>query len=514
MKGTKGRMNKTPNILYIMSDDHAANAISAYNSRLSSVFQTKNIDRIGEEGAVLNHCYCTNALCTPSRATILTGLYSHETTVRTLANTLPTNLMTFPKMMQNAGYQTGLIGKWHVHSEPLGFDYYDVFPSQGTYWDPYFISTGFDWSHVCTHKQGNLGIQEKGYVTDLVTKKSLNWLEKRDKDKPFLLLCQHKAPHDNFEYHPRYEHLFDGVTIPEPDSLWDDHAKRSAATRDRGTSVSERSQVRSYVKCFENPTDWPTGGLDYGDASKEERTKMAYQKYLKDYLRTVKGIDDSVGEILAYLEKEGELDNTVIIYTSDQGMFLGEHDFIDKRWIYEESMQMPFLIRYPKEIKPETRIDELVGNYDFAATLLDYAGLNKAEGMHGNSFRPLLNGSCVKPINDCIYYRYWVHLTHHDNPAHYGIRTKQYKLIFFYGLSLDTDSNNPPSVPGWELYDLEKDPNERVNVYDDPFYHEIREELKKKLDAVKAELGDDDHQYPELLEVRKSCEGAGYDNNK
>ncbi len=497
-------MKKRPNILFIMSDDHAANAISAYNSRLKSVFKTPNIDRLAHEGAMLNNCFCTNALCTPSRATILTGLHAHKTGVRVLSDTLSTDLNTFPKMLQNSGYKTAIMGKWHLHSEPMGFDEYSVFPSQGTYFDPWFINTGFDWSDVCTHKQSELGEREYGYVTDIVTKKSVDYIKNRDKENPFMLFCHHKAPHDDFEYHPRYEHLFDGVEIPEPNTLWEDHSLRSVATRDRGTSVSERNSVRNYVDRFRNPTNWPTGGLDYGDKNADERTKMAYQKYLKDYLRTVKGIDDSVGQLLECLEQEDILEDTIVIYTSDQGMFLGEHDFIDKRWIYEESMQMPFLIRYANNIPKGTCVDNLISNCDYAPTMLELAGLEKAPEMQGNSFYPLLSGTSTKDINGCIYYRYWVHLTHHDNPAHYGIRTDKYKLIFFYGLSLDAGSDTPPSTPGWELFDLKNDPFETKNVYDDPEYAGVVNELTALLDNEKARLGDTDERYPELLELRKT----------
>ncbi len=498
-------MDKRPNIVYIMSDDHTANAISAYGSRLADVFKTPHIDSIANEGALLKECFCTNALCTPSRATIMTSMHCHETGVRVLSDTLPTNLTTFPMLLQQSGYKTALMGKWHLHSEPQGFDEYSIFPSQGTYWDPWFMNTGFDWSNVCTHRQNELGEQEKGYVTDIVTQKTVNYIKKRDKQKPFLLFCQHKAPHDNFEYHPRYEHMFDGIEMPEPDTLWEDHSLRSPATRDRGTSVSSRSGVRSYVKLFENPTNWPTGGLSYNTEDETVRTKMAYQKYVKDYLRTAKGVDDSVGEVIQCLKDEGIYDNTIIIYTSDQGMFLGEHDFIDKRWIYEEAMQMPFVIRYPKEIKQGTVINELIGNFDFAPTILDYANLKAPEHMRGHSMRKMLNETDTNAINDLIYYRYWVHLTHHDNPAHYGIRTKKYKLIFFYGLALDAGSGTEPSTPGWELYDLEKDPFETKDVYFDPAYRKIVLELTAKLDTVKIEIGDTDEKYPEILKVRAEC---------
>ncbi len=491
--------NKRPNILFIMSDDHGANAISAYKSRLASVFETPNIDRIANEGALFKNVYCTNAICTPSRATILTGQYSHINGVKTLADKMDPDSDTYPKMMQKNGYQTAVVGKWHLHCEVKGFDYYDVLPGQGFYFDPYFLDKDTDWGAIESIHMRERGKRHTGYVTDIITEKCLDWLEKRDKERPFMLMCHHKAPHDDFEYHPRYEHILDTVEIPEPDSLWEDKSHRSIGSRDYGTTVSDKNKRRSAVKRMSRQ-DYPTGPLDIKGLDEKERTKAAYQKYLKDYLRTVKGVDDSVGRLLDYLEQEGILDDTLIIYTSDQGMFLGEHDYIDKRWIYDEALQMPFLARYPKEIKAGSVIDDIISNIDFAPTLLDYAGLDKTDGMQGRSFRSNAAGNQPADWPNRIYYRYWMHMAHHDNPAHYGIRTKDFKLIFFYGLPLDSNGVLPELTPaGWELYDLRNDPRELNNVYNDPGYREIVRELKKQLVEMKKDAGDEDEEYPEVL---------------
>ncbi len=487
-----------------MSDDHGANAISAYKSRLSSVFKTPNLDRIAEEGALFTNSYCTNAICTPSRASILTGQYSHTNGVRTLDDTLDIDAITYPKVMKENGYQTAVIGKWHVHSEPQGFDHYEVLPCQGYYFNPYFLDSTYDWSKLNKYEH-NIGKQHEGYVTDIITDKCVNWLENREKDKPFMLMCHHKAPHDDFEYHPRYENLFDHIEIPEPDSLWEEKDHRSIGSREYGTTVSERNSRRNAVMHMSQP-DYVTGQLNITGLDAKGRTKAAYQKYLKDYLRVVKGIDDNVGRLLDYLDKEGLSDNTIVIYTSDQGMFLGEHDYIDKRWIYEEALQMPLLIRFPKEIKPGTEVNEVVSNVDFAPTLLDYTGLEKVGQMQGSSFRALAKGEMLEDWPNQVYYRYWMHMAHHDNPAHYGIRTKDYKLIFFYGLPLDAQGALPDPTPyGFELYDLNKDPNELKNVYEDPVYKNVVKQLKQQLENLKKQLGDEDERYPELMErVRKS----------
>ncbi|MBT6147096.1 MAG: sulfatase [Gemmatimonadetes bacterium] len=496
-------MSQPPNILYIMSDDHGANAISAYGSRLAQVFQTPNIDRIARQGVRLQECHCTNAICTPSRATILTGQHSHTNGVRTLSDRLDPTADTFVQHLQGAGYQTALFGKWHVHSEPQGFDTYRVLPGQGDYFNPRFIEPGFDWDSIENPHSLEQGTQHEGYVTDLVTDFTLQHLQNLDRERPFFVCCQHKAPHDDFEYPPRHEEILQDVEIPEPENLWEDHSKRDPCTRHYGTSVSDRNPFRNAIIRMSQP-DYVTGTLDITGLDATGRTKAAYQKYLRDYLRCVAAIDEGVGRLLDYLDEAGLTQNTLVIYTSDQGMFLGEHDYIDKRWIYEEALRMPMLVSYPVEIPPDTVNDELVSNVDFAPTLLDYAGLQATDQMQGRSARASWRGEVGSAAggeeDPAIYYRYWMHMTHHHNPAHYGIRTRRYKLIHFYGLPLDASGALPFSTPpGWELYDLEKDPFEDENVIDDPDNAEIVADLKDRLRTLKIELGDPDDRYPEML---------------
>ncbi len=492
---------KIPNILYIMADDHAANAISLYGSRLASVFKTPNIDRIGHEGAIIKNCFCTNSICTPSRATILTGQYSHTNGVKTLKDSLDTKKNTYPQMLQKNGYQTALVGKWHVHSKPQGFDYYDILPGQGHYFDPEFIDQDIEWiegGHSETTSPGGYsGYPEKrksyrGHSTDIITDKSLDWLEEtRNENNPFMLMCHYKAPHGPWRYHPRYENLFYNIEIPEPDSLWEDKSHRSAGSRNFGRIIS------NMIENFQS--DYPTGSVDFSGLNNREKISLAYQKYLKDYLRCCKGIDDNVGRLLDYLDKNGLSENTIVIYTSDQGMFLGEHNYSDKRWIFEESLRMPFLIRYPEEIEAGLKIDDTVSNVDFAPTFLDYAGLEKTEAIEGKSFREVVKGKTPVDWSNKLYYRYWMHMAC-NIPAHYGIRTKDYKLIFYYGLPLDAAGAFSELTPAaWELYDLKNDPNELNNVYNDSSYANIVEKLKQQLFSMKKELGDTDNKYPELM---------------
>ena len=501
-------MEKKKNILFIISDDHASNAISLYGSRLSGVMQTQNIDRIGKEGTWLTGCFCTNAVCTPSRASILTGQYSHTNGVRTLFDSLPRGSVTFPKLLKEAGYLTAVIGKWHLHSRPEFFDHYDVlgYPwQQGKYFDPEFMDENADWDAVLSEDvncRQYHGETVKGYVTDIITDKSIEWLENRDKEKPFLLLCHHKAPHDEFEYHPRYEHLLDDVEIPLPESMFEDKSRRCEGSRGYGITISEANQRRNMVKTMTR-TDYPTGALKVDGLNEEERTYAAYQKYLKDYLRTVKGIDDNVSRLLDRLEKEGIYEDTIIVYTSDQGMLLGEHDYSDKRWIFEESMQMPLLIRVPGEADCGRRIDTLVSNLDFAPTLLDYADAAIPESIQGRSIRRLLySKETPSDWREEIYYRYWLHMTHCDTPAHYGIRTRDYKLVFYYGMALDAPGALPEQTPpGWELYDLRKDPFEMNNVYNHPEYRSVVQKLKERLKLLKEEAGDPDEKYTKVKEI-------------
>jgi len=485
-----------PNILFIMSDDHACNAISCYGGMLKNIMPTPNIDRIAAEGIRLDNCLVTNSICTPSRAVILTGKYSHKNGVYTLQDDFDRDQQNVAKLLQKSGYNTAIIGKWHLHTEPSGFDYYNVLPNQGEYYDPKLKEKGDVWQD---RKLG--GKEYKGYCTDIITDISLKWLDHRDKTKPFFLMCHHKAPHGLWEYAKRHEFMFDDITIPEPTSLWEDLSHRSEGSKLSGRKILSLSDRMNSIK---NGKEWPTGRLDTTGMTDKQKIKAAYQKYLKDYLRCVKAIDENVGRILDYLDTEDLAENTLVIYTSDQGMFLGEHNLYDKRWIYEESLRMPFLARFPKEIKPGTRNDDIITNVDFAETFLDYAEFEIPSDMQGCSFRSNLAGNTPDNWPEAMYYRYWMHSEQSNVPAHYGIRTKRHKLIFYYGLPLGRKGTTPDWItkPGWELYDLKKDSLELNNRYHDPEYGETVKQLKTRLLKIKERVGDQDERYPELMERR------------
>lgn len=493
----KGKAWSQPNILFIMSDDHACNAISSYGGMLSQLFRTPNIDRIAKEGARLNNCFVTNSICTPSRAAILTGKYSHRNGVYTLKDDFDRGQPNVAGMLQKAGYQTAMVGKWHLHTEPSGFDYYNVLPGQGRYHDPILKEKGKGWED---HNAG--GERYEGYCTDVITDIALKWLDGRDKTKPFFLMCHHKAPHGLWEYARRHENMFDGVEIPEPASLWEDKSPRSEASRNYGRRILT---LGDRMNAGKGGKLWPTGRLDTTGMTDKQQTRAAYQKYMKDYLRVVAAIDENVGRVLGYLDEEGLVDSTVVIYTSDQGQFLGEHSYYDKRWMFEESLRMPFLARYPKEILAGSVNDDMVLNIDFAETFLDYADAAIPEDMQGRSFRLNLKGRTPAGWRKSMYYRYWMHVKSSNVPAHYGVRTKRYKLIFFYGLALGMKGANKDwqTGAGWELYDLKKDPLELHNVCDNPAYGSVVKELKKELFRLKKAFGDTDETYPELMEIRK-----------
>ena len=481
---------KRPNILYIMSDDHAAHAIGAYGSRLASLNPTPTIDRIAREGVLFSNAFVTNSICTPARATIMTGQYSHTNGVKTLDQPLEPARQYLALLMRKAGYQTAIVGKWHLGDEPA-FDWYAVLPGQGSYFNPILhLSDQGPWPNNLKRFADYDSLHSSQVITD----HSLDWLKKRDRSKPFFLMNHFKSPHDNFENAERYDFLYDKTDIPEPESLWVQPNYGSQATNGMGTSIGKRNTRRNMgMHMFVDPK-----------LSDEEYKRTAYQRYLKKYLRCVRGVDDSVGRLLAYLEDAGELDNTAIFYTSDQGLMLGEHDYIDKRWMYEESMRIPMLVRYPGFAAAGTRPDALISNIDIAPTLLGLAGVPTPDYMQGRSFAPILQGRTPADWRTEVYYRYWMHMTHHDNPAHYGIRTKGFKLIFFYGLPLDAVGALPKRTqPGWELYDLRKDPHEMQNVYREPQYRDVVTRLKAELLRLKAEIGDTDVKYPELMEVRR-----------
>jgi arylsulfatase A-like enzyme len=481
---------KQPNIIVIMSDDHATNAISAYGGRLKGVFKTPNIDRIANSGVRLNGLYASNSICTPSRATILTGQYSHVNGIKTLGGVIEKQTPTLSHELQKLGYQTAVVGKWHIKSEPFGFDYYNVLPGQGKYDDPKFKEKGSAW------KKGKEGGKKiKGYVTDIITDVSLDWLEGRDKNKPFMLMINNKAPHGPWEPAKRHVEQFNNVAIPEPKSLLSrgNHGPgKEVVVNDIegfqfGSSISRRWKQRSFTSrslykgskkkvtlsdgtVVKRPKKLP----ELDEAGLTDETKRAYQMYLKNYLSTVSAVDENVGRVLDYVEKNGLQENTIIVYTSDQGMMLGEHDYGDKRWIYEESSRMPFVVSYPEVIKPKQVIDKLYTNADIAPTLLSFAGKETPNYMQGKSFAESLKSPQSAQGHDAIYYRYWLHMAHHYNPAHYGIRTEDYKLVFFYGLPIKAGSKKTPATPPyWEMYDMKNDVLEMNNIYHDKKYHAI-----------------------------------------
>ena len=453
-----------PNILYIMADDHASHAISAYGSRIN---QTPNIDRIAQSGIRLNNCFCTNSICTPSRAAILTGQYSHKNGVYTLNDRLDPNRNHVAKELQRAGYQTAMIGKWHLASDPTGFDYWNILPGQGVYYDPVFIN-------------GGQRKQYKGYCTDLIGDFTLDWLKQRDLKKPFFLMCHHKAPHRPWQPAPKYQNLFSDRNIPEPDNLFDHYdgkARSVAAVKMRVGENMNKTDLKREI-----PSDL------HGD----DLRKWAYQFYIKDYLRCIQSLDDNVGRLLEYLDTAGIASSTIVIYTSDQGFFLGDHGWFDKRLMYEESLRMPFLMRYPGVIHPGSVNRDFVLNIDFAPMFLDYAGVNPPSEMQGRSFRQIVEGHTPRDWRKAMYYRYWMHNDNdHHVPGHYGIRTDRWKLIYYYGRPLGKSGANPPDTqPEWELYDLRADPREMKNLYADAKYSSQVRDLKAQLDKLQREAGD------------------------
>ncbi|APU09160.1 MULTISPECIES: sulfatase family protein [Cellulophaga] len=517
---------KKPNIIYIMADDHTSQAFGIYGSRLASLNPTPNLDKIANEGIIFDNCFVTNSICTPSRATMITGQYSQTNGVLDLEGHIPPERQYLPQEMKKLGYEAAVVGKWHLEDEPATFDYYAVLPGQGKYHDPEFIVQG-------EQEWPKNRIQTKGHSSDNITDLTIAWLkDKRNKDKPFFLMHHYKAPHDDFEYAPRYKDYLENTYIPEPASLYENGNNGSIATRGSndsllrviGSSVSKRNIVRSmgmrlwsnkYMQISNPEFDASSISLDMTD---KEYTHKTYQEYLKRYLRCVKGVDDNVARLVKFLKEEGLYDNTIIVYTGDQGFMLGEHDYIDKRWMYEESMRMPFFVRYPEKIKAGTRTDAIINNADFAPTLIELAGGTAPEKMQGHSFKSILEtGKEPKGWQQSTYYRYWMHMAHaHANPAHFGIRTKQYKLIFFYGKYwVDTKDPNATwnkkswgnkfemdTPAAWEFYDLTKDPKEMNNAYNDPAYKDIIKELKKQLKAKRKSLNEEDgSKFPHIQKV-------------
>ncbi len=466
---------KQPNIIFIMSDDHDRSALSCYGSKIN---KTPNLDRIANEGARLEHCLCTNSICAPSRATILTGKYSHLNGVRNNITTFDGSQLTLPKVLQKMGYQTAMIGKWHLKSDPTGFDYWNVLPGQGLYYNPYMREMG---------KRKRY----EGYVTDIITDQALNFLENHDTTRPFFIMYHHKAPHRRWFPGPEEMRMYENETISEPDTFNDDYATRGPAARQQEMTIEHHLDSKDLK--FEDPPNITDDQLKewnsvYGPRNEQFKNanlsgqalkEWKYQRYIKDYLRCIASVDKNVGRVLDYLDWTGLAKDTIVIYTSDQGFYLGEHGWFDKRFMYEPSLHMPFVIRYPGKIPAGSVYDDIILNIDFAPTMIDFAGGQTPGQMQGESFRSIVSGKGAKNWRDAMYYHYYEFPGAHMVKRHYGIRTKRYKLIHFY---YDVDY--------WELYDLKKDPNELNNIFGQPSTEKLTEKLKKKLYELKAHYKD------------------------
>jgi arylsulfatase A-like enzyme len=453
-----------PNILYIMADDHAAQAISAYGGRLAEVAPTPNLDRLAREGMRFTNAFVTNSICTPSRAVIMTGKYSHVNGVYKFTG-LDQSQPTLPKYMQAHGYQTGFVGKYHLHTNPVGFDHWSILPGQGRYHDTEFVEMG-DENPSGIVMQGKRTAYTGWHSTDIITKKALDWFKNiRDPKRPFFYMLHYKAPHDLWENAHRYDDYLADVEIPEPDNLQDHGSGRSPAL-DQSTQdiagTSHHTQFTEAIKAM--------------PPSKEKRS-LVYQEYIKRYLRCVKGIDDNLAKVLDYLDESGLAENTVVIYTADQGFFLGEHGLYDKRFIYEEALRVPLIVRWPGKITAGQVREEMILNLDYPETILDIAGHPVPKDMQGRSFLPILLGKRVEDWRDSFYYRYYY--SHFDTPSHFGLRTNDRKLIYF-------DSRDE-----WELYDLRSDPTEMKNLSNNPAWSKRATSLKSELFQLQKQVGDD-----------------------
>lgn len=489
--------DERPNILFIMSDDHTSQAWGIYGGILSDYVRNENIRRLASEGCVLENVFCTNSISVPSRASILTGAYSHKNGVYTLSDALYPEQDNIAKQMQAGGYQTALFGKWHLKKRPGGFDEFYVFHDQGEYFDP-IMKNESNWVDDDVQKAGDT---IKGFSTDIVTELTINWIKNRNKDKPFVAFCHFKATHEPWDFPERFKHLYDNVEFPEPENLMEFGPSESGRTypgqqlENMGARWETASKDPDSWWCRYPELPFSTQGLDSIAARKK-----IYQKLIRDYLRCGAAIDDNIGRLLRFLDEEKLSENTIVIYVSDQGYFLGEHGFFDKRMMLEESLRMPFVIRYPREIPAGTRNSDIILNIDFAEMLADYTETMAPPGSQGKSFRPNLKGETPFDWRNEMYYRYWTQ--HLIRPAHMGIRDQRYKLIFIYGDKLDTKgSEDRISPPSWEFYDLRIDPYENKNQYDNPIYKEEIYRLKKDMLRLRREFGDIDSTSLRMTEI-------------
>jgi arylsulfatase A-like enzyme len=479
-----------PNILFVFSDDHATHSISAYGSTINN---TPNIDRLAREGMIFQNAFATNAICGPSRAVILTGKHSHANgfVANEWGGDFDGDQQTFPKLLQQAGYTTALIGKWHLYSEPTGFDHWEILPGQGRYYNPRFKSP-----------RGQETVE--GYTTDVITDRALNWLEQRDKSKPFMMMYQHKAPHREWAPGPDHLNMYKDGDIKEPATLFDNHQGRAGQHPELEMSVAKHltqqdlklkppgylneQQLEAWNKAYSSENE----AYHKSNPQGEERVRWKYQRYIKDYLRSVASIDDNLGRVLKYLDENGLADNTVVVYSSDQGFLLGDHGWFDKRWMYEESMRMPLIVRWPGVVSSGTKDDNLVQNLDFAQTFLDMAGVAQPDDMQGKSLLPLLQLSGDDDWRDAVYYHFYENPGWAFVPRHYGVRTQRYKLIHYYRLDK------------WELFDLQTDPDELNNRVNDPVLARVKSGLERKLAALRQQYQvPEEDPEPTLLERLK-----------
>jgi arylsulfatase A-like enzyme len=468
-----------PNIIFIMSDDHAAHAISAYGSRVN---QTPNIDRLAREGMLLRNVFVTNSICTPSRAAILTGQYSHLNGVPVF-NRFDSSRQTVAKLLQQGGYHTGMIGKWHLGSDPAGFDRWEILPGQGAYFNPIL--------YTATGEKTYTG----RYVTDLLTDLAIDFLKERPRNKPFFLMLHNKAPHRPWEPDEPHRRQFADRWIPEPETLWDTYATRTDALHENLQRVMADMTNRDLK--LPPPADLTGAALTAWYAQKPDSVtttrdgksvtltgealgRWKYQRYMQDYLATIQSVDDNVGRLLAFLDTSGLARNTLVIYTSDQGFFLGDHGLFDKRFMYEESLRMPFIVRWPGAIKAGTTSDVMALNIDFASTFLEAAGLKTPADMQGRSLLPVFKGRAPADWRTSMYYRYYHDPGDHNTRAHYGVRTRTHKLIYYW------------KKDQWELFDLANDPQELHNIYGQPGQEQITAALKAELQRLKQAVKDDD----------------------
>ena len=459
-----------PNILFVFTDDHAAHAISAYGSKIN---ETPNMDRIANEGMLFRNCFVTNSICGPSRAVILTGKYSHLNGFLQNGDRFDGSQQTFPKLLQGAGYQTAMIGKWHLGTDPTGFDYWNVLIGQGPYYNPPMIKNGER-------------VKYTGYTTDIITDLALEWLQEgRDDEQPFMLMYQHKAPHRNWQPGPDFLTMYDGEDIPEPDTLFDDYEGRGSAAMMQEMTVARHltpndlklttpnnltpEQLEVWNAAYEPKNE----AFEEANLTGDDLVRWKYQRYIKDYLRCVASVDANLGRVLDYLDESGLAENTIVIYSSDQGWYLGDHGWYDKRWMYEESLRMPLLVRWPGVVEPGSENDDIVSNLDFAETFLDIAGADIPDDMQGRSLVPLLEGETPDDWRDSFYYQYYEHPGVHNVHRHFGVRGESHKLIYF------------PTLDEWELYDLEKDPDELNSVYGDPAYTSVTANLKDEITRLR-----------------------------